>query len=144
MKSKHFALLVVLLLLVLVFSTTLAGKADPPPDLGTLDPGGFQDIEQDLTINVVFVGYEKGTGHQDIDESDFLSELPSTYRPVNRFPSDYKGNEFLGLTFNYDFNLVYANEELQDLKYFPNKRSTKRRSTSTDRTASNILCMLDA
>ena len=114
MKSRYFIVLAVLLLLAVVFSTALAGKADPPPDLGTLNPGGFRDIKQNLTVNVVFVGYEKGTGHQDIDESAFLSELPSTYRTINRYPSDYKGNEFLGLTFNYDYNLVYADEAFED------------------------------
>ncbi len=114
MKSKYFIVLVVLLLLVVGFSTALAGKPEPPPDLNTLDPGGFRDIEQDLTVNVVFVGYETGAGDQDIDEAAFLAELPSTYRTVNRYPSFYFGNEFLGLTFNYDYNLVYADSTFED------------------------------
>ena len=33
---------------------------------------------------------------------------------VNRYPSDYKGNEYLGLTFNYDFNLVYTDGAFED------------------------------
>lgn len=90
-----------------------AGKA-APPTLSTLDPGGFRSIEQDLTINVVFVGYEPGAGYQDIDEAAFLGELPGTYRTVNRYPSFYFGNEFLGVDFNFDYNLVYADSGFED------------------------------
>ena len=114
MKSKFIIAPGVLLLLILLFSTALAGQPEPPPILSTLDPGGFQDIEQELTINVVFVGYEQGNGYQEIDEAAFLSELPSTYRTVNRYPSFYSGNEFLGLTFTYDYNLVYADDAFED------------------------------
>jgi hypothetical protein len=85
-----------------------------PPPLTTLDPGGFLDIQQDLTVNVVFVGYEPGMGSAEIDEAAYLAELPETYRAVNRFPSFYTGNEFLGLTFNYDYNLVYADKAFED------------------------------
>lgn len=110
------SLLVLLVLMVLVLGVTVAASAKPgdPPPLNTLEPGGFRDIEQDLTLNVVFVGYEQGNDYQEIDEADFLAELPSIYRPINRYPSDYKGNEFLGLTFNYDYNLVYADDSFED------------------------------
>ena len=52
-----------------------AGKA-APPTLSTLEPGGFRTIEQDLTINVVFVGYEQGGGYQEINEGNFLGASP--------------------------------------------------------------------
>ena len=115
MRTKMFRITISLFLLgsLLAPSLVLAEKAEPP-SLDTLEPGGFKDIEQDLTTNVVFVGYEPGTGHTDIDQAAFLAELPDTYRPVNRFPSDYKGNEFLGLTFNYEYNLVYADHDFED------------------------------
>ena len=113
MRSKYFIVLAVFLLLPVIFSTAVAGKPEPPT-LDTLEPGAFRDIEQDLTVNVVFVGYEQGAGYQDIDQTAFLSELPSTYRAINRFPSFYKGNEFLGLTFHYDYNLVYADDSFED------------------------------
>jgi hypothetical protein len=90
-----------------------AGKAAPPV-LTTLEPGGFRNLEQDLTINVVFVGYEQGVGVLDIDEDAFLGELPGTYRTVNRYPSFYFGNEFLGVDFNFDYNLVYADTTFED------------------------------
>ncbi|MCK4899135.1 MAG: hypothetical protein KAS38_10175, partial [Anaerolineales bacterium] len=104
---------IVIMASLLVPSIVLADNPEPP-SLLTLEPGGFRDIEQDLTINVVFVGYEPGAGYQDIDQGAFVAELPGTYRPINRFPSDYKGNEFLGLTFNYDYNLVYADDEFEN------------------------------
>ncbi len=100
---------------MIVLSPAAVQAANPaPPDLTTLEPGAFRDIEQNLTINVVFLGYEAGVGDRDIDLAAFLAELPTTYRPINRFPSDYKGNEFLGLTFNYDYNLVYADAAFED------------------------------
>ena len=84
------------------------------PALSTLEPGGFRDIAQDLKVNVVFVGYEPGAGNRAIDEDAFRGELASTYRAINRFPSFYTGNEFLGLTFDYDYNLVYADAAFED------------------------------
>lgn len=113
MKRLLFVLLV---LMVMVFGITAvaSAKRGDPPVLNTLEPGGFQEIEQDLLLNVVFVGYEEGSGYQEINNAGFLSELPSSYRPVNRYPSFYKGNEFLGLTFNYDYNLVYADQAFED------------------------------
>ncbi|MCL7454717.1 MAG: hypothetical protein M8467_16900 [Anaerolineae bacterium] len=114
---NHRSLAVVTLFILLSAVVAPASMGAPslqPPALTTLDPGGFRDIEQDLTINVVFVGYEPGAGATDIDEAAFQGELPGTYRAVNRYPSFYKGNEFLGLTFNYDYNLVYADNAFED------------------------------
>jgi hypothetical protein len=115
MKRKLLAVIGILILLIAALPVASAGaKNDPPPSLSTLDPGGFMNIEQDLTINVVFVGYEPGAGDRDIDEAAFLSELPSTYRTINRYPSFYFGNEFLGVDFNFDFNPVYADQAFED------------------------------
>jgi hypothetical protein len=85
-----------------------------PPVLSTLEPGGFRNLEQDLTVNIVFVGYEQGAGSMEIDEVAFLDELPGMYRTVNRYPSFYFGNEFLGVDFNFDYNLVYADTAFED------------------------------
>lgn len=102
------------LLLSLFPNNSMAAPPSPPPDLTNLQPGGFQEITQDLTINVVFVGYEQGAGPQQIDENALLAELPSTYRPLLRIPSFYGENQFLGLTFNYNFNLVYADNTFEN------------------------------
>lgn len=85
-----------------------------PPELDILDPGGFINLEQELDINVVFVGYEEGDGPRDINEADFLAELPEEYRTINRFPSFYLGNQFLGVDFTYDYNVVYADSDFED------------------------------
>ena len=114
MRKKLFAVLSVLMLILTAFPAATVSASTPPPTLTSLQPGGFRTIEQDLNINVVFVGYETGSGSMDIDESAFLDGLPETYRTVNRYPSFYFGNQFLGLTFNYDYNLVYADTAFED------------------------------
>ena len=103
----------ILVIALLPANVAFASKA-PPPALTTLEPGGFRAIEQDLNINIVFVGYEPGGGSMEIDESAFLGELPSMYRTVNRYPSFYFGNEFLGVDFNFDYNLVYADATFEN------------------------------
>ncbi len=108
--------ILVLLLSLVVPTTALADKNDPPPALTSLEPGGFLDIEQDLTVNVVFVGYEPGMGATDIDEVAFLAELPSSYRTLIRAPYifGYGIKDYLGLTFGFDYNLVYATDAFED------------------------------
>ena len=115
--NKFTGMAIILALIIALLpgiNVAFAGKA-APPTLSTLEPGGFRTLEQDLTINVVFVGYEPGNGYQDINEADFLSELPNMYRTINRYPSFYFGNEFLGVDFNYEYNLVYADKAFEDL-----------------------------
>ncbi|HSM71968.1 MAG TPA: hypothetical protein VK851_10535, partial [Anaerolineales bacterium] len=114
--SKFMGLATTLALIAALLPATgvaLAGKADPPT-LSTLEPGGFLTLEQDLTINVVFVGYEQDGGYQDIDEAAFLSELPSEYRTISRFPAFYGIESFLGVDFNFNYNLVHADTTFED------------------------------
>lgn len=113
---KFLGLATMLALIITMLPATnvaLAGKA-APPTLLTLEPGGFQNLEQDLTINVVFVGYEPGADYQDIDEAAFLNELPNEYRTVNRYPYFYGYESFLGVDFNFNYNLVYADTAFED------------------------------
>ena len=114
MRNKLINAVSILMLILIAFPNMPVSAGTPPPTLTTLQPGGFRTIEQDLNINVVFVGYEPGSGSMNIDESAFLNALPETYRTVNRYPSFYFGNQFLGLTFNYDYNLVYADADFED------------------------------
>ena len=80
----------------------------------TLQPGGFRNIEQNLPINIVFVGYEPGAGAQQINEVSIHTELSNTYRALNRFPAFYGIRNFVGVTFNYDYNLVYADTTFEN------------------------------
>ena len=115
MKRRILTVFAILILLATTLPTTIAGAGkSTPPTLSVLEPGGFRNLEQDLRINVVFVGYEQGAGAQEIDQAAFLGELPSTYRTVNRYPSFYFGNEFLGVDFSYNYNLVYADTSFED------------------------------
>lgn len=113
-KILGLATALALIVALLPASGAVSAAKSIPPTLTTLEPGGFLSLEQDLTVNVVFVGYEQGGGYQDIDEAAFLGELPGTYRTVNRYPSFYFGNEFLGVDFNFDYNLVYADTTFED------------------------------
>jgi len=115
MKRKLLAVIGILVLLMAALPVASAGAGNsPPPALSTLDPGGFLNLEQDLNINVVFVGYEQGGGSMDINETAFMDELPEMYRTINRYPSFYFGNEFLGVDFSFDYNLVYADSTFED------------------------------
>jgi len=119
MKHKALVLLVVVVLLSgpLLPMNTLAGPPAPPA-LTTLEPGGFRDIAQDLRVNVVFVGYEPGSGPFNVDEAEFRSGLPSTYRPLYRYTMDSFYDlppGFFGLTFNYtDYNVLFADSAFEN------------------------------
>jgi hypothetical protein len=102
------------LILALMPSAGVLGRPTAPPSLSTLEPGGFRTIQQDLTINVVFVGYEQGAGPRDIDEAAFLAGLPSSYTTVSRSPRFYGLPGELGLEFAFDYNLVYAGSAFED------------------------------
>jgi hypothetical protein len=58
----------------------LAAARPAPPTLNTLQPGGFRDIQQDLPVNIVFVGFEPGTGTQELNEAAFRSMLTESSR----------------------------------------------------------------
>ena len=80
------------------------------PALSTLGPGAVLQETQELTINVVFVGYEEA----DIDTDAFMDLLPGTYRTVQRVPTFYSGVTFTGNDFVYDYNVLFADETFED------------------------------
>jgi hypothetical protein len=94
--------------LATLFVLSLGASAAPP--LTTLQPGGFRVIQQDLPINIVFVGYEQGAGPRDIDLPAFMATLSNTYRPRVRTPAAYGVIKDLGLSFRYKYNVVFAND----------------------------------
>ena len=115
---KRFFFLTAILALItalLPAGFNVQAGSPPPPTLTTLEPGGFRDIQQDLDINIVMIGFEPGAGFRDINEAALLGELPSSYRTVNRSPSFYFGNQFMGLTFDFNYNLVYADQAFEDM-----------------------------
>jgi hypothetical protein len=100
------------LLLSMFFSNGKAAAA--PPAFSTLEPGAFREIEQNLPVNIVFVGYEPGAGAQQVDEAIFRAGLPRIYRAINRVPSAYGSRQFTGLSFNYQYNIVFADTAFED------------------------------
>ncbi|HSU24836.1 MAG TPA: hypothetical protein VLI65_02535, partial [Pyrinomonadaceae bacterium] len=88
-----------------------------PPAFTTLQPGQFREIEQNLQINIVFVGYRT---FGSVNRSVLLNNLPHTYRTINRYPSIYKSNgdvEFAGNKFNFTYNIVNSTQAF-DNAYF--------------------------
>lgn len=90
------------------------------PEFTTLRPGQFQEINQNLEVNIVFVGYEQGSGARDINEAMFRAGLPNRYRAIVITPSLYvPSNEeddqiWNGNSYGYNYNLVYANQTFED------------------------------
>ena len=74
------------------------------PDLQTLQPGAFREIAQDLTVNVVFVGFAPGA----IDTAAFLKALPASYRSIHRYPDFYGIRQATGNRFSYRYKPVSA------------------------------------
>src|SRR5687767_13580955 len=108
MKNTKYA---IFLTSVIIVGTIGASRA-ATPTFTTLQPGQFREIDQNLQINIVFVGYEPGSGPRDINEEAFRAYLPQSYRSVNRVPSYYglpDSQIRTGTAFTYNYNLVYAN-----------------------------------
>jgi hypothetical protein len=100
-----------LLSVVALLAVTVPVAAGDPPDLDVLEPGGFLSIEQDLDINVVFVGF----GGYTINTGDFENALPDEYRAIHRYPSLYQGApEFLGNDFNFNYDFIFADATFED------------------------------
>src|SRR6476646_3306602 len=91
-------------ILVTLFFSGISGALNTPaapPAFTTLQPGQFREIEQNLQINIVFVGYRT---FGSVNRSVLLNNLPHTYRAENREPSFYTSNgepEFTGNKFNF-------------------------------------------
>jgi hypothetical protein len=82
-----------------------------PPSFTTLQPGQFREIEQDLTVNIVFVGYG---GALVVDQDVLLQWLPATYRSINQAPSYFGGIEPTGNKFTFNYNIVTAPQPFSD------------------------------
>ena len=105
MKKRFFALLNVMLVLSLLLVSPAAAKNDQTG----LQPGEFVTYEQNIPINIVFIGYPRNT----IDEEEVLDVLPESYAPVVRYPQFYglQGRD-MGLQFNFDYNVRFADRNL--------------------------------
>jgi len=91
-----------------------AAVASAGDSFTTLEPGKTRVIAQEIPVNIVFVGYEQGNGDRDIDETQFLSQLPSSYNPIIRAPWYYGINESMPTSFTFKYNVVYADSDYED------------------------------
>ncbi|HEV8140493.1 MAG TPA: hypothetical protein VGP81_12030 [Pyrinomonadaceae bacterium] len=106
------------LIFLLIFPTGVTRAATPP--FTTLQPGQFREINQNLQVNIVFVGYHQGAGPRDINEAAFRAGMPHRDRTIDVGPSSYipSTNEsdqvWIGNSFDYNYNIVYANQAFED------------------------------
>lgn len=105
------------LLLAIFCSTTLlpssnvlakGGDGKQKIWLTTLEPGGFREINQQLDINIVFVGFQRGTGYQEVNEARMQQFLASRYRTWN-WQTSWVGNSF-----DYRYNVKFAPRRFED------------------------------
>ena len=87
----------------------------PAPVLTTLSPGGFHDLAHDIDVNIVLVGYEMGGGPQNVNPVTLRAGLPAVSRPLHRTQDAFYGlRQFLGLTHNYHYNVVFADAAFEN------------------------------
>ncbi len=75
-----------------------------------LAPGETANLNEEVPVNFVFVGYEPGQ----VSQSAFLAELPSTYRTVVRSRLWYGVTEHLGVNYTYDFDVTYTDAAFEN------------------------------
>jgi hypothetical protein len=81
------------------------------PAMSTLEPGGFREIQQNLKVNVVFIGFSGATA---INPTAFQAALPATYRAINRDADFYGLRQYTGNRFNFSYNVVQASPGYAD------------------------------
>ncbi len=93
-----------------------AGAATPPPTFTTLAPGQVPRIEQNLDVNVVFIGFHTGSGPQQIDDSRFRSRLTPFSAVAAAEISAVQGTPRIrpGILSHLDYNIVYAPPWFED------------------------------
>jgi len=91
--------------LALAAAATLPLPTLAAPPLQTLEPGAFREIQQNLTVNVVFVGFDGATA---INTAAVRAALPGGYRPIHRYPDFYGNRQSTGNRFGFSYNIVQA------------------------------------
>lgn len=112
MTSNHLRRVV--LTLLCVSACSLSKSYGVTPNFTTLQPGQFQEIEQNLQINIVFVGYRT---FGSVNRSVLLNNLPHTYRAIDRYPSFYRSSgdpKFAGNKFDFTYNIINSTQAFDD------------------------------
>lgn len=105
-------------LTVLALTALVAGACNlSSQGFQAFKPGTTVEIGQELTINIVFIGYEQGSGPQQINLDEFRKILPSQYSTVNRIPTAYLKKplkDLSGNSFTYKYNIKFASQAFED------------------------------
>ena len=129
-------LVISLLMVLIVVSVSLTERAHAAatPAFTTLQPGQFREVNQNLQINVVFVGYEPGAGRRDINEAVFRAGLPGNYRSAVRDKRFYGLESHTGANFTYQYNIAYANAGFENayFSYLASIATPKPRNGAQD------------
>jgi hypothetical protein len=97
--------------LLVLGSGSLQAAPIAPSDAQAIAPHAPGDLNTTFKINVVFVGYEES----DIDETQFMNELPSTYDPLVRAPNVYYGIQLpVHIHGDYEYDITYAPDEFEE------------------------------
>src|SRR5437868_1322805 len=97
----------------------VVGVGAAVPSFTTLQPGQTREINQELPINIVFIGYHQGVGPREINEAVFRAGLPGKYRTLNVGPSSYipsnaeNDQVWVGNSFSYNYNITYADQAFE-------------------------------
>ena len=99
---------------LLLAAAATQGAPQGLPRLTTLNPGGTTALSEEVTVNVVFVGYEPGAGPQNINEAAYRAELAASGETQVRYPTFYGLNSPTHLGFNYNYRTVYASAAFEN------------------------------
>ena len=88
--------------IVLILSLFIVNPASAQDSLAVLHPGKHVTFQQNIPVNLVFIGYERDA----IDREALRQVLPATYIPIVRFPAFYgvPGRD-LGLKYKLRYNI---------------------------------------
>lgn len=81
------------------------------PALQTLEPGAFREIAQNLTVNVVLVGFDRPGL---VDTAALQAALPASYRSIHRYANFYGRKEPTGNRFAFQYRVVKAGPAYAD------------------------------
>lgn len=109
-KLVRYALM--LALGVLLVGLVPAAGFGQSTDFEHLDPGARAELEEEVPVNFVFVGYDP----REVDREAFLARLPDEYKPIIRLRYAYTENverSLLGLNYTYDYKVRFADSEYE-------------------------------
>lgn len=100
--------LLILLLTFFLFASAVGAQDEEPAGLR---PGQTTIYQQNVPINLVFIGYERN----EIDVAAMKAELPASSHPIVRYPPFYGlvGRE-MGLNFKFNYVTTFAGAGFED------------------------------